>query len=72
MFVAIVPVIGFILGILVTSSTPATEVDDPCIIFPNGTTAGASDDIVPNASSGNSMMSLELINLSLLDYESGS
>ena len=72
MFVAIVLVIGFILGILVTSSTPATEVDDPCIIFPNGTTAGASDDIVPNASSGNSMMSLELINLSLLDYESGS
>ncbi len=71
MFVPIVLVIGFILGILVTSSTPATEVDDPCIICPNGATAGAGDDFFPNASSGNSMMCLELINLSL-DYESGS
>ena len=52
-----------------TSSTMAPEVKDPCIICPNGITAG--DDFVPNASSGNSMTCLELINSSM-DYESGS
>ena len=52
-----------------TTSTSAPEVDDPCIICPNGITAG--DDFVPNASSGNSMTCLELINSSM-DFESGS
>ena len=42
---------------------------NPCIICPNGATAG--DDFVPNASSGNSMTCSELINSSM-DFESGS
>jgi hypothetical protein len=42
---------------------------NPCIICPNGATAG--DDFVPNASSGNSMTCSELINSST-DFESGS
>ena len=64
-FVAIVLAlaIGLILGTLATQSTPATEVDNPCIICPNGITAG--DDFVPNAFSGNSMTCLELINSSM-------
>ena len=52
-----------------TTSTSAPEVDDPCIICPNGITAG--DDFVPNASSGNSMTCLELIDSSM-NFESGS
>ena len=63
-FVAIVLAlaIGLILGTLATPSTPDSEVDNPCIICPNGITAG--DDFVPNASSGNSMTCLELMNSS--------
>jgi len=70
-FVAIVLAlaIGLILGTLATPSTPDIEVDNPCIICPNGITAG--DDFVPNASSGNSMTCLELINSST-ENESGS
>ncbi len=62
-FVAIVLslAIGLILGTLATPSTPDSEVDNPCIICPNGITAG--DDFVPNASSGNSMTCLELIGM---------
>ena len=54
-----------------TRSTLAPEVGDPCIICPNGITAG--DDFVPNASSGNSMTCLdELMTNSSMDYKSGS
>ena len=67
--IALALAIGLILGTLATQSTPATEVDNPCIICPNGITAG--DDFVPNAFSGNSMTCLELINSSM-DFESGS
>ena len=67
--VAIVLAIGSILGTLATPYTPATEVDNPCIICPNGITAG--DDFVPNASSGNSMTCFELIKSSM-ENESGS
>jgi len=58
-----------IVATTTTTSTSAPEVDDPCIICPNGITAG--NDFVPNASSGNSMTCLELINSSM-DFESGS
>ena len=54
-----------------TRSTLAPEVGDPCIICPNGITAG--DDFVPNASSGNSMTCLDgLMTNSSMDYKSGS
>ena len=52
-----------------TTSTLALEVDDPCIICPNGITA--SNEFVPNPSSGNFMTCLELINSSMF-YEIGS
>ena len=57
--VAIVLAIGLIIGTLATEMTPSTsapEVGYPCIICPNGVTAG--DAFVPNASSGNSMTCL--------------
>ena len=57
--VAIVLAIGLIIGTLATEMTPSTsapEVGYPCIICPNGITAG--DDFVPNSSSGNSMTCL--------------
>ena len=71
-FVAIVLAIGSILGTLATAMAPSTsapEVDNPCIICPNGITAG--NDFVPNASSGNSVTCLELVNSSM-ENESGS
>jgi hypothetical protein len=62
-FVAIALAIGLTVPLFYS------RIDNPCIICPNGITAG--DDFVPGASSGNSMMCLELINSSM-ENESGS
>jgi hypothetical protein len=67
---------GFLIGLVFVSivlaiglTVPHPRIDNPCIICPNGITAG--NDFVPNASSGNSMTCLELINSST-ENESGS
>ncbi len=58
-FVTIVLVIGLIIGTLARQPPSAPEVDDLCIIYPNGITA--NDDFVPNACSRISVTCLELI-----------
>jgi hypothetical protein len=63
-FVVIALAIGLTVPLLYQQ-----QVDNPCIICPNGATAG--NDFVPNAFNGNLLTCLELINSSM-DYESGS
>jgi hypothetical protein len=52
-----------------TSSTLAAEVDNPCVICPDGATA--EEDFIPNASNGNSMTCTELIDKAMT-LEAGS
>ena len=63
------PLVDTPVTITTTSSTSAAELDNPCIICPDGATAG--DDFIPNASSGNSMTCSELIS-SFMAFEAGS